>query len=108
MLLVVGLVSIFFGLLELKDKMAEWDSQFVHMLMQFLGHGHKDHASYLVTTSKSIAEEVMNKAKNIITGAATTAAGSNGTAEVAEAHVPFSFKICLKRSLNQLSSSSYW
>eukprot|EP00571_Detonula_confervacea_P008690 CAMPEP_0172320496 /NCGR_PEP_ID=MMETSP1058-20130122/40680_1 /TAXON_ID=83371 /ORGANISM="Detonula confervacea, Strain CCMP 353" /LENGTH=1609 /DNA_ID=CAMNT_0013035775 /DNA_START=220 /DNA_END=5050 /DNA_ORIENTATION=- len=86
-LLVVALVSAFFGLLELKDEMGEWGSQMLHMLLQFVRPGHSDNSSS-PTSSTSIAEQVVNEAKDIITGA------SNGEA-MAESH-QFSIKHILE------------
>ena len=76
-LLVVALVSAFFGLLELKDEMIEWGSHFIHTILQLVGHGEASGSSS-PTTSTSIAEEVVNEAKNIITGASNN--GGKATA----------------------------
>ena len=85
-LLVVALVSAFFGLLELKDEMIEWGSHFVHMIMQLVPHhgDTSDTSASSPATSTKIAEQVVNEAKNIITGASTDEA-------TASAH-PFSIK----------------
>jgi len=87
-LLVVAVVSAFFGLLELKDEMSEWGSHLFHMVLKFVHHGDDNHASTSSSPAAStkIAEQVVNEAKNIITGAPTDEASSTATAPI-----PFSF-----------------
>ena len=88
-LLVVAVVSAFFGLLELKDEMSEWGSHLFHMVLKFVHHGDDIHASTSSSPAAStkIAEQVVNEAKNIITGAPADEAASTTTATP----IPFSF-----------------
>ena len=87
-LLVVAVVSAFFGLLELKDEMSEWGSHLIHMVLKFVHHGDDSHASTSSSPAAStkIAEQVVNEAKNIISGAPTDEASST-----AATPIPFSF-----------------
>ena len=67
-LLVVAMVSAFFGLLELKDEMGEWGSQLLQTVLNFVHHGDESHASLSPTVSTVIAQQVVNEAKTVITG----------------------------------------
>ncbi len=68
-LLVVAMVSAFFGLLEVKEKVGEWGSELLQPLLKPLlhllhnGDGGSSHSSS-PTKSSSIAEEVVKEAKN--------------------------------------------
>ena len=88
-LLVVAVVSAFFGLLELKDEMSKWGSHLFHLVLKFVHHGDDSHASTSSSPAAStkIAEQVVNEAKNIITGTPTDETSS--TAAVTP--IPFSF-----------------
>jgi Ca2+-transporting ATPase len=72
-LLVVAMVSAFFGLLEVKEKVGEWGSELLQPLLKPLlhllhnGDGGSSHSSS-PTKSSSIAEEVVKEAKNILMG----------------------------------------
>jgi len=87
-LLVVAVVSAFFGLLELKDEMSEWGSHLIHMILKFVHHGDDIHASASSSPAAStkIAEQVVNEAKNIITGAPAEEASTTTATPI-----PFSF-----------------
>lgn len=86
-LLVVALVSAFFGLLELKDEMLQWGSQLMHIIMQFVHHGDHGHSSSSPTTSTSIAKEVVDEAKNIITGVANGEASPTASHQFSIKHI---------------------
>lgn len=81
-LLAVALVSAFFGLLELfeggSQSVWHWGSELIHSILKMFSHGGKGHSSSPPTTSRSIAEEVVNEAKHIITGGASS--GDNSKA----------------------------
>jgi len=72
-LLVVAMVSAFFGLLEVKEKVGEWGLELLQPLLKPLLHllNHRDGGSSHFsspTKPSSIAEEVVKEAKNILTG----------------------------------------
>nr|QAU36233.1 chloroplast fatty acid transporter [Skeletonema marinoi] len=69
-LLVVAMVSAFFGLLEVKEKVGEWGLELLQPLLKPLLHllHHGDGGSSHSTKSSSIAEEVVKEAKNILSG----------------------------------------
>mmetsp|Transcript_32367 Transcript_32367/g.65866 ORF Transcript_32367/g.65866 Transcript_32367/m.65866 type:complete len:1853 (+) Transcript_32367:339-5897(+) len=69
-LLVVAMVSAFFGLLEVKEKVGEWGLELLQPLLKPLLHllHHGDGDSSHSTKSSSIAEEVVKEAKNILSG----------------------------------------
>ena len=74
-LLVVAMVSAFFGLLEVKEKVGEWGLGLVQPMLKplfhLLHHGDRDNLS-LTTKSTSIAEEVVKEAKNLLSGKSQT------------------------------------
>ncbi|KAL9183678.1 hypothetical protein ACHAXT_004534 [Thalassiosira profunda] len=71
-LLVVALVSAFFGLLELKEEMGEWGAQFLQPFLQMLHRGGKSHSSS-PATSTTIAEGVVNEASQLLSNVETAA-----------------------------------
>ena len=64
-LLLVALVSGFFGLLELKDEIGEWASHLLHAIMQIFHHRESSSPS----ASIKIADHVVIAAQGAITGA---------------------------------------